>query len=130
MGHDIVIVDTTLSKNSASDADADSDVYNSDSDDVVDSTYISGNFSGMVNHGIHGYHGHNGATVERMIRLDLQQLKDDADDPSEDDDEVDEDDYGDGDEPEAREASSDEAEFDPYAVAVAAAEQALEEESA
>jgi hypothetical protein len=47
--------------------------------------------------------------------------------PSEDDDEVDEDDYGDGDEPEGRVTSDDAEEFDPYAVAAAAAEAAIEE---
>ena len=52
----------------------------------------------------------------------------DDDEPSADDDETDEDDYGDGDEPEAREASTEEPEFDAYAVAAAAAEEALEEE--
>jgi phage head maturation protease len=53
---------------------------------------------------------------------------DDDDDPSADDDNADEDDYGDGDEPEARVASTEESEFDPYAVAAAAAEEALSEE--
>ena len=52
------------------------------------------------------------------------------DDIDSEDEETDEDDYGDGDEPEAREASSEDSEFDPYAVAVAAAEEALEEEQA
>ena len=59
---------------------------------------------------------------------DRRRREADDDEPSEDDDGADEDDYGDGDEPEAREASSEEAEFDPYEVAVAATEEALEEE--
>lgn len=54
----------------------------------------------------------------------------DDDEPSADDDKTDEDDYGDGDEPEAREASPEESEFDAYAVAAAAAEEALQEEAA
>ena len=48
--------------------------------------------------------------------------------PSADDDDVDEDDYGDGDEPEARVTDDDAEDFDPYAVAEAAAEAALQEE--
>ena len=54
----------------------------------------------------------------------------DDEEPSKDDDKADEDDYGDGDEPEAREASPEESEFDAYAVAAAAAEEALQEELA
>ena len=60
---------------------------------------------------------------------DRRRRETDDDEPSEDDDETDEDDYGDGDEPEAREAPAEESEWDAYAVASAAIEEALEEES-
>ena len=61
---------------------------------------------------------------------DRRRREADDDEPSADDDEADEDDYGDGDEPQAREASPEESEFDAYAVAAAAAEEALQEELA
>ena len=59
---------------------------------------------------------------------DRRRREADDDEPSADDEEADEDDYGDGDEPEAREASPEESEFDAYAVAAAATEEALSEE--
>jgi hypothetical protein len=68
------------------------------------------------------------AIADRVLERFNQAAPPDDDDPGADDDEADEDDYGDGDEPEAREASPEEPEFDAYAVAAAAAEEALEEE--
>jgi hypothetical protein len=50
------------------------------------------------------------------------------DEPTADDDQADEDDYGDGDEPPTDEKSSNEEPFDVYAAAIAATEEALEEE--
>ena len=73
--------------------------------------------------------------LERLAERTGAAVEQEEDEPSADDDVSDEDDYGDGDEPESRSAEAQDlsepaAAFDPYAVAVAAAEEALEEEQA
>ena len=67
--------------------------------------------------------------VEQLTERDGSAVAVDDAEPTADDDAADEDDYGDGDAPEGRADSDAVEQFDPYAVAVAAAEAALDEES-